>query len=650
MPNSSQIPPDALRGEPAVLTCRLNTHIWLVLTGCAVVSSVVGFIVLFRIERMILAVGSSGFFWSAWFFLGVIPLICLLAAWWLSVRQHRDRIAGLNAFTAAIHHSLPDLYGESDFQNIPAEFRALTKVVNGLEARYRQHLQSAHHDLCEVRARHANLQSLFNSATVMVFGLDRTGQIHLMNVAAEQLSGYMQHELEGDGLWYTRLFPLPHCAEGRNIFNRLQDGAPLPGNFDTVMMSKSGKKYIIHWFCSEIFQTDADVTYSLIGIDVTSERHEALALHTAATRLEHIIRHAHIGAANLTPDGYFHDVNQDLCKFLGTPQADLLTKTYRNIVHPDDADQDLDAFRQLPDTDQPYHNVSRYIRDDGVVVWGALTASEQQSTPQAGRAGILMTISDVSPYKRAENELRTTITALEQRLHRQTQHMERARAELREFVSIASHDLKTPLRGISRLAYWLAQEYADCVDERGQNMTNMLIARVRRLDKLIDGLLEYSRVGQQLTPPIAIDLRRFINQLIMTLPVPQHIEIAVSSELPTVVAHPDNMRRLFQNLLNNAIQFLDKPAGSIAITCASADDAWVFRVRDNGAGIEPKYHQKIFHIFETLDSKDMSANTGIGLALVKKIITNYGGEIWVESTPGSGSTFVFTLPKQEDAV
>ncbi len=590
-------------------------------------------------------------FGVAWLLLGAswcIPCISLIAAWRISIRQRRQRITAIAVLAAALQHSQPDLYGASDLQEMPEELRSLADAVKEFETRYHRDVQAVQHEMHTVRAQRDNLQYLFNSANVMLFGLDHSGGLHLMNITAEQLSGYTQPELE-DGIWYERVFPLPQCEEGRNIFNRLRHGEPPPRMFDAAMLSKSGKQYVIQWFCSELFQAEADITYSLAGIDVTNDRRQALALQTDVARLEQIARQTRIGAAHLASDGYFEDANHNFYDFLGTSHADLLSKTYADILHPEDAQQAMTAFRQLADSEQTlYHSISRYIRADGTIAWGAATASGQPSHPQQdGVSGILVTIIDISPYKRIEEELRSQTMTLEQHLHRQEHQLEDARTELREFVSIASHDLKTPLRGISRLAYWLAQEYVDCIDEHGHEMTNMLITRVRRLDKLIDGLLEYSRVGQQLASPVPINLRRFVNQLLMTMPVPQHIEIAVSPHLPTIVAHPDNMRRVFKNLLNNAIQCLDKPAGSIAITCQAADDVWVFNVQDNGPGIDPKYHQKIFHIFEALDAKDLSANIGIGLALVKKIVTGYGGEIWVESTPGNGSTFVFTLPKYE---
>ena len=125
-------------------------------------------------------------------------------------------------------------------------------------------------------------------------------------------------------------------------------------------------------------------------------------------------------------------------------------------------------------------------------------------------------------------------------------------------------------------------------------------------------------------------------------------EILVDQHLPVITAHSSYLTQLFQSLLDNGIRFMDKPTGLITIRCEAKDPYWLFSVGDNGPGIDSKYHAKIFHIFETLNTKDIHERTGIGLALVKKIITYYGGEIWVESTLGKGSTFLFTLPKDDN--
>jgi len=165
------------------------------------------------------------------------------------------------------------------------------------------------------------------------------------------------------------------------------------------------------------------------------------------------------------------------------------------------------------------------------------------------------------------------------------------------------------------------------------------------LDALINGILDYSRLGRIKEEKIKLNTGEIVNEVIEILAPPQNIKIAVESELPSISFEKNRLIEVFQNLLSNAIKYMDKPEGTIEIGCVGDGEYWKFSISDNGPGIEQKYFEKIFQIFQTLSPIDERESTGIGLTLVKKIITMYGGEIWVESEYGHGSTFFFKLPK-----
>jgi PAS domain S-box-containing protein len=233
------------------------------------------------------------------------------------------------------------------------------------------------------------------------------------------------------------------------------------------------------------------------------------------------------------------------------------------------------------------------------------------------------------------------ITAL-----KQTQtSLEALNKELQDFAYVVSHDLKAPLRGIAHLSQWLVEDYSAAFDEQGRKMVSLLVGRVKRLDDLIEGILQYSRIGRIDTDEAPVDLQQLVPTVIDSLAVPGHIQISIDSALPIVQANMTRMTQLFQNLIGNAVKFLDKPRGTITINCENHKETWLFRIADNGPGIEARYHEKIFNIFHTLTARDHWESTGIGLTLVKKIVELYGGRVWVESTAGEGSTFLFTLPK-----
>ena len=219
--------------------------------------------------------------------------------------------------------------------------------------------------------------------------------------------------------------------------------------------------------------------------------------------------------------------------------------------------------------------------------------------------------------------------------------------ELQDFAYIVSHDLKAPLRAVSQLAYWISEDYAEVLDEDGKENLNLLSGRVKRMDALINGILQYSRVGRAKEKQDKIDLDKTLPSIIETLAPPENIRITLKDELPEIVGNKTHMEQVFQNLIGNAIKFMDKPEGLITIGCRGEGSHWQFSIEDNGPGINPKYHDRIFKIFQTLSARDERESTGIGLTLVKKIIELYNGEVWVESDVGKGSSFVFTLPKKK---
>ncbi|GAK55615.1 multi-sensor signal transduction histidine kinase [Candidatus Vecturithrix granuli] len=253
---------------------------------------------------------------------------------------------------------------------------------------------------------------------------------------------------------------------------------------------------------------------------------------------------------------------------------------------------------------------------------------------------------ETAERKRVEESLRLLNDELEQRVHQRTLDLETANKELKEFAYVVSHDLKAPLRGISRLAQWLEKDYADKLGEEGQEQLNLLAAQVRHMSALIDGVLRYSRAIHGSECEESIDLNVLVPQVIAMLMPPARITIRLIEELPVIYGDPIRIMQVFQNLLNNAVKFMDKPDGQITVHCEDTGALWTFHVEDNGPGIDPRHHERIFQIFQTNTSPDQSESTGIGLTVVKKIVELYGGRVWVESTVGQGSRFSFTWPKQ----
>ncbi|MBM4026710.1 MAG: HAMP domain-containing protein [Planctomycetes bacterium] len=230
------------------------------------------------------------------------------------------------------------------------------------------------------------------------------------------------------------------------------------------------------------------------------------------------------------------------------------------------------------------------------------------------------------------------------------QSLRRSNKELQDFAYVAAHDLKAPLRGIGTLADWIASDYAGQFDEQGRQQLRLLKGRVTRLTELINGILHYAEISRGTPRRETVDLDGLLAETIGLLDPPSHIQVVVQPELPAVAGDKVRLGQVFRNLIDNAIKYMDKPQGRIEIGCTDRDRFWEFAVTDNGPGIEAKYFEKIFQMFQTLAPRDQRESTGIGLPIVKKIVELFGGRIWVESKPGQGSTFFFTLPKHEGVI
>lgn len=239
------------------------------------------------------------------------------------------------------------------------------------------------------------------------------------------------------------------------------------------------------------------------------------------------------------------------------------------------------------------------------------------------------------------------LTEANNELTEMLQKVENANQELKDFTSIVSHDLKTPLRGIKTVAKWIQEDCRDKFCEETNEQMDLLLERVERMYNLIDGVLRYSKVGWSEEGKTQVNLDKFVIEVIDMIAPPENIEVIIENKLPEIWCHETHMMQLFQNLLVNAIKYLDKSQGRIKISCLAEGGFWKFSVADNGPGIDEKHFERIFKMFQYLSVKTEFKGTGVGLTVAKKIIESYGGKIWLESKIGEGTTFFFTLPRQE---
>jgi signal transduction histidine kinase len=256
--------------------------------------------------------------------------------------------------------------------------------------------------------------------------------------------------------------------------------------------------------------------------------------------------------------------------------------------------------------------------------------------------GSFITIQD-----EREDELSKLVEALNKMsgtLNRSFMELSRKNSELDQFAYVVSHDLKAPIRGISNIISWLEEDYGNNLDP-GIHKHHMLIkGRIFRLESMINGMLEYARIGRIKRGKEPVGTSQLVDDLVHVL-VPRDFEVSIDENLPVIETEKILLEQVFSNLLSNAVKYNDKSPGRIEIRVADREEMVEFSVIDNGLGIDKSYFDKIFVIFQTLQERDAFESTGVGLAIVAKIIEEHKGKITVESQLGQGSKFTFTWPK-----
>jgi len=250
--------------------------------------------------------------------------------------------------------------------------------------------------------------------------------------------------------------------------------------------------------------------------------------------------------------------------------------------------------------------------------------------------GSLYVLRDISDSKRARKEQMKLLA-----------DSQRSNEDLRAFAHLVSHDLKAPLRGINSLAHWLVSDHGDQLDDEGRDLAQQINQHVLSMERMINGILEYSLIGQDEDKRNPIALQEILSEMIASFSSPGKIHITLETTLPEVRVEPTRLYQVFQNLIDNAIKYSDKPLCEIRLGCRQQTlEFCIFWVKDNGPGIEAWYHERIFQMFTTLAPRSKTESTGIGLAIVKRIVEYYGGKLWLESQVGEGSTFYLTMPGQ----
>jgi PAS domain S-box-containing protein len=427
------------------------------------------------------------------------------------------------------------------------------------------------------------------------------------------------------------------------------------GRFEGFCPTATGKSKWWEVVVNPILDANGQVEQILsVSRDITERYLATMALQASEELFRHTFEYSPVGFAHVTPHGRFLRVNLRFCEIVGYTNAELLTLTFHDVTEPADLDEDLALVdRLLRGEIEEYTLEKRYIHKQGHHVWVSLTVSlvreistgSQLATPKY----FISAIQDITHRKQLElvNQHQTTeLQQLNSSLLLAQQQLKQRNDDLDNFVRIASHDLKAPLRSISNLAEWIEEDIVDRLTDADRQQFQLLRQRVHRMSALIDGLLRYSRLGRERLATETVNVAQLIAETIDSLAPPPTFEIVISTPLPTISARRILLSQVFANLLSNAIKHHQHTDGRIEIGTEDLGDCYQFSIADDGPGIPPgEARERIFEIFQTLKPSSSTENTGIGLALVKKIVEGEGGRIWLAPAGDVGACFCFTWPK-----
>jgi len=232
---------------------------------------------------------------------------------------------------------------------------------------------------------------------------------------------------------------------------------------------------------------------------------------------------------------------------------------------------------------------------------------------------------------------------LEQQREFLVESLAKSNNELEDYAAIVSHDLKSPLRSIHSLISWIKEDNDKEFNEQTNQYFSMIEGKVEKMDHLIEGILTYAKIDKVDVVSEKVNTQEIIQNIINIIHIPNHISVSITTSLPVIDADRFRVQQLFQNLISNAVNYIDKPKGIVEVSCSEEPKHFIFSIKDNGAGIAKENQEKIFKIFQSLDKSEKS--TGLGLSIVKKIVDNYNGKIWIESDNGKGTTFFIQLNK-----
>jgi len=476
------------------------------------------------------------------------------------------------------------------------------------------------------------LSLVADKTTNAVIMTDENGLTEWVNAAFEKYTGYTLDEIKGckPGSFLQGKDTDPDTI--RFIGEMLKKQIPFSN--DILNYTKSGKPYWVKMNFQPIFDKQGNlIQYFSIQDDITAQKKSREILERREEKYRRIISNINLGLLEVDLNETILMVNQSFCDISGYEEHELIGKNAKKLFITSSTEKLLNDKIKLRENkiSDAYELMVKNKQGEQKywLVSGAPLFND--AGEQIGSIGIHLDITDRKVQERKMAELLETLQSVNN--------------ELNDFAYIVSHDLKAPLRAIGSLATWLEADYSDKLDEEGKTTLSLMVQRTQRMHNLIDGILNYSKVGRDQSKITTVKTHELVLKIADMLSIPENIQLILEGQLPDVQYEEIKLQQVFQNLMSNAVKFMDKPKGEIRISFIEHQHNIEFSVKDNGPGIDKVYHKKVFQIFQTLQARDEFESTGVGLSIVKKIIEGYGGKISIDSEVGNGTTFTFTVIK-----
>jgi len=462
-----------------------------------------------------------------------------------------------------------------------------------------------------------------------IFMMDPRGRILSWNAGAELIKGYRADEIIGQN--YSCFFPPDDIKRGRPQEILRLTSAGGRHEEQGMRVRKDGSRFLASLTVTALYDQAGDLRgFSEFSHDLTESKE-------SAAKYRGLLEAAPDAMVVVNQAGVIVLVNVQAEKQFGYRRDELIGHQVKNII-PEGFAERLIADATRSTAEALAQHIGAGIELSGRRKNGTEFPIEIMLSPLASVEGILVTaaIRNISSRKKSERELALA-----------NQVLEESNLELKQFAYIASHDLQSPLRSITGFVQLLQQEYAGKLDEQAQDWIQRTVAAVARMQTLIRDLLSYSRVDARSGPFKRIPFLDIVNDALILLESSIHDsggQIACG-ELPIVMGDRSQLVQLMQNLIGNGLAYRSDQPPLIEISAKRSGKDWIFSVRDNGIGIDPKHSEQVFEIFKRLHNQRDKPGTGIGLAVCRRVVNRHGGKIWVESELGHGSTFHFTIPE-----